>query len=74
MTSGEVTLDDSTTKIGIYRADNIAAFYLLDTDRTYGTVATALGDKTTTETADLYFSWQRKTGDFSFSANPICWV
>jgi len=74
VTSGFTLLDDSTTKIGIHRTDNIAAFFLLDTTRTYGTVATPLGDKTTGATGGVYFSWQRKTGDFAFSANPICYV
>jgi hypothetical protein len=72
--SGFIYFDDGTTKYGIHRTDNIAAFFLLDTARTYGTVATPLGNKTTTETGGLYFAWQRKTGDFAFSPNPICYV
>lgn len=69
-----VFLDDDTTKVGIHRTMNIAAFFVGDPSRTYGTIATPLGNKTSSETGGLYFSWQRKTGDFAFSANPICYV
>jgi hypothetical protein len=72
--SGFAYFDDGVTKLGIHRSDNAAAFFLVDTVRTYGTVATPLGNKTTTLTGGLYFAWQRKTGEFAFSANPICYV
>ena len=67
-------LSDDSTRVGLRRTDNIAAFYLLDPGRTYGAIVTPLGDKATSETGALYFAWQRKTGEFAFSANPICYV
>lgn len=72
--SSYVMLDDDATKVGVHRTMNIAAFFLGDPTRTYGTIATPIGNKTSSETGALYFSWQRKTGDFAFSANPICYV
>ena len=44
--------------------------------RTYGTIATPLGNKTYSGSAssNLYFAWQRMTGAFSFSTSPICYV
>jgi hypothetical protein len=64
-----------TIDVGIYRVENCAGFYLdVAGVRTYGPVATPLGAKTTTEPGEFYFSWQRKTGEFAFSPNPICYV
>lgn len=71
---GIVTLDDGITKLGIFRSMNVAGFFMLDSVREYGIIATPLGNKATSETGALYFAWQRKTGDFAFSANPICYV
>lgn len=66
-----------TVELGIQRIDaKSAAFYKPGTTRTYGTVMTPLGNKTAslTPAGNLYFAWQRKTGDFTFSASPICYV
>ena len=53
-----------------------AAFFIGGTSRTYGPVSTPLGNKTTAlaPSEEIYFSWQRKTGDFSFSTSLICYV
>ena len=67
-------LDDGLVQVGLWRSYNIAAFFMVDTEKNYGTIVTPLGAKTTSETGSLYFAWQRKTGEFSFSANPICYV
>ncbi|MCK9386071.1 MAG: hypothetical protein M0Q15_15790 [Nevskia sp.] len=71
---GIVNLSGAVATVGIHRTLNIAGFFTLGTTRNYGTIATPLGNKTTTETGGLYFAWQRKTGEFAFSANPICYV
>ena len=63
--------------IGVQNIDaKSAAFYLDGSTRTYGQVATPLGNKTLslTPTANIFFAWQRKTGDFAFSTSPICYV
>lgn len=75
-TSGVVTITGSA-ELGLQRIDaKAAAFFVPGTTRTYGTILTPLGNKTTslTPAGNLYFAWQRKTGDFAFSANPICHV
>jgi hypothetical protein len=65
---------------GLQRIDaKAAAFYASETStgaRTYGPISTPLGVKTyaSTPSADIFFAWQRKTGDFSFSTSPICYV
>lgn len=61
--------------VGIYRNGRCAAFYR-DTGGTwsYGTVTTPAGPKTTALTVPFYYSHQRKTDDFSFSVDPICFV
>jgi len=47
-----------------------------DSARNYGSIATPLGTKTTilTPSGNLYFAWQRKTGDFVFDDVPVCYV
>lgn len=66
-----------TSQLSIQRIDaKAAAFYIPGSTRTYGPVLTPLGIKTAgiTPAANLYLAWQRKTGDFTFSASPICYV
>lgn len=74
-TSATATVADGVT-LGIQRIDaKAAAFFMPGAPRTWGNVLTPLGVKTATGTgADLYFAWQRKTGDFSFDTVPICYV
>lgn len=74
--SGESVVAGSAA-LGIQRIDaKAASFYAPGATRTYGTIMTPLGSKTTslTPAGNLYFAWQRKTGAFTFSANPICYV
>jgi hypothetical protein len=63
--------------LGLQRIDGkSAAFYKPGADRIYGTILTPLGTKTApmTPAGNLYFAWQRKTNEFAFAVNPICWV
>lgn len=74
--SGSVAVR-GTAQLAIQRIDaKAAAFYKPGTTRSYGTVLTPLGNKTTSMTpaGNLYFAWQRKTGDFQFSASKVCYV
>lgn len=75
-TSGYGSITGSVD-LGIQRIEaKAAAFFKPGTTREYGSVLTPSGIKSTslTPTGDLYFAWQRKTGDFSFSTSPICYV
>ena len=69
-------LTDGVTSYGLNRDGGTAALFVIPSGGSvsYGPVATPLGNKTTSLTASFYFAWQRKTGDFAFSANPICYV
>ncbi len=82
----KTTPSDSSTAmssgkyIGLQAIDaKSASFYYSPSSgaaRNYGTVTTPLGNKTYTgtPTANIFFAWQRKTGDFSFATSPICYV
>lgn len=66
-----------TAALGVQRIDaKGAAFYAPGATRAYGNILTPFGVKTTTmtPTGNLYFAWQRKTGDFTFATSPICYV
>lgn len=66
-----------TTSLGIQRmGGKAAAFFKPGATRTYGNVFTPLGVKTTslTPVGNLYFSFQRKTGEVAFNVNPVCFV
>jgi len=69
-------LTDGVTYYGFNRDGGTAALHVIPSGGsiTYGNVTTPLGNKTTSLTTKFYFAWQRKTGDFAFSANPICYV
>ena len=75
MISGSGAIADGVS-LGIQRIDaKAAAFFMPGTPRTWGNILTPLGVKTSTGTnGDLYFAWQRKTGDFTFDIEAICYV
>lgn len=66
--------------LGLQRIDgSSAAFYKSASSgaaRSYGVVCTPNGSKSYAETptSDIYFSWQRITGNTEFSTFPICYV
>lgn len=64
--------------LGLQRIDAhaIGFYVMVSGNRVYGTIRTPLGDKTTalTQPGNLWFAWQRKTGEFAFDTSPICYV
>ena len=72
----QLALTDGVTYYGFNRDGGTAALHVTPSGGSisYGPVTTPLGNKTTSLTASFYFAWQRKTGDFAFSVNPICYV
>lgn len=75
--SGSAVIADSAT-VGIQRIDSKAvSFYADDAGaRTYGSIHTPTGALPAGETAssNLYFAWNRKTGQTAISTSPICYV
>lgn len=68
-----------TASLGIMRfKSKAAAFYKNSDPYVFAQALTPVGMKTVTVsvsgTSDVYFSWQRKTLDSSFSLSPICYV
>lgn len=54
-----------------------AAFFIKQTlsgPLTYGSIATPLGTKTTSETSQVYFAWNRRTDAYTFSTQLVCYV
>ena len=79
LSSGLVAV--SPVYLGLQRLDGkAAALFVAPTPggaRTWGPIVTPLGLKTysgPSVSSDLYFAWQRKTGEYAFSPNRICYV
>lgn len=77
LSSGSAVIGGSDT-VGIQRIDACAVgfYHLVSGTRTYGNIHTPLGALSAgmTSSGNIYFTWNRKTGAYSFSASPICYV